>query len=222
MEPDNHLERFASFLNGKRYAEIIRPLLEGNFKRYEEALSRIPQRDIFEVLTKPTHAQGNKPLHILARLGNSLAFAMTVARLTDRENCHKALKKRNSEGLSPLHIAAEKGDVHTVKALIDGVPDRDLMFELLKQTTRKEGLTALQLASKNGHLKLIEYILTSPYFTSQQSNELLHPLNNKNKKPEDLTTNNEVKRIFEDCERIIRGSYSILAPLAIDLNRIDS
>jgi len=54
MEPDNQLEQIASFLNEKRYAEIVRPLLEGNWTKYEEKLSRIPPKDIFPILTKPS------------------------------------------------------------------------------------------------------------------------------------------------------------------------
>jgi len=117
------------------------------------------------------------------------------------------LKKCNFEGLSPLHIAAERGDVYTVQALIKSVPDREMVFKLLKQKTANPSeSTALHLASANGHHALIEYILTSQDLTFQQLDDLLHLPDNGTKTPKCLTTNDEVKKLFKECNIIIRSN----------------
>jgi len=215
MEPDGWLSRFGAYLNDWRDPNEIKPLLNGDYDEFSRRWDAIPKKNLFAISTKPFTKLGNNPLHILARLGNALAFKKAVVSLLDKEECLEALTKWNSKGFSPLHIAAERGDVYILNAVIDGVSDSWMVFELLKQKTKHEGFTALHLASaaingdhaasKSDHLDFINCILTSKYLTFQQLDELVHTCDHRQRHPKSLAANQNIKMMFKNWTQTYKG-----------------
>lgn len=213
MEPITPGERFVSHLNDKRYPKLFRPLLRGDFEQFTERIDLIDSNDVFKILTNEWK-NGNTLLHITAQLGNAHAVKKMIACIPSGNHL-EALIIRNSKGLSLFHIVAEKGDVHTARALIDGVSDRCVVFELLKQKTVSEGYTALHLASANGHFDFIKYILASQCLAIKQVNELL-PIPDKNERhPVNLAANSRVTETFEAWKNAFAGKILMLQQLTM-------
>ncbi|CAH1773894.1 unnamed protein product [Owenia fusiformis] len=90
---------------------------------------------------------GCSPLHYASKEGHLAAIAELI-KLGALLNC------KNNERQSPLHFAAKYGRYNTIRRLLDSIQGSNLINE-----TDGDGLTALHIASMNGHTKVIQLLI---------------------------------------------------------------
>ncbi|OQV20271.1 Transient receptor potential cation channel subfamily A member 1 [Hypsibius exemplaris] len=104
---------------------------------------------VFVRLINEKDKYGCTPLHYAAQNG----FGNTSEALL---RLGASLTAKNTEARSPLHYAAEYGRYNTVKKLLETAQG----FGIINDTDR-QGCTALHLAARNGHTKVVQLLLTN-------------------------------------------------------------
>lgn len=112
----------------------------------------------------------------LRKLDDRLLLICTLGK-SDTKEIERLLKEgadihamRQPEGKTALHLAAHSGAIETVKALVDGHADPDLVD--------RDDRTSLHVAALNGHTDVVEFLLmeagASPNMLDKNDQTALH------------------------------------------------
>ena len=123
-------------------------------------------------------------LHYSCFYGSSKITSELISIYSKNKNfsLNKLLNSLTKEKYSPLYIACYKGEINNVKILLNHLKVLDINI------TDNKGNTPLHIACKNNFLKIVSMLIAS--------NADLFAKNFDGKKPIDLTTNNNIKKIL--------------------------
>ncbi|XP_028924250.1 transient receptor potential cation channel subfamily A member 1 [Ornithorhynchus anatinus] len=100
-----------------------------------------------KALVKEEDVEGCTPLHYACRQGVPLSVNNLLG-------LNVSINSKSKDKKSPLHFAANFGRINTCKRLLRDVTDSRLLNE-----GDQEGMTPLHLAAKNGHDKVVQYLI---------------------------------------------------------------
>ena len=158
---------------------------------FQKMLNSNPSLADFK-LVKNTKNDWNA-LHYSCFYGRSQITSEIISLYSKNKNfiLNELLNSLTKESYTPLYIACYKGEIQTIKILLYYTKFLDINISDLDLNT------PLHIACKNNYLKVVSMLIAS--------NADLFAKNSDNKKPIDLTTNNNIKKIL--IKSMIRSPF---------------
>uniref|UniRef100_A0A4W4HLE7 Transient receptor potential cation channel, subfamily A, member 1a n=1 Tax=Electrophorus electricus TaxID=8005 RepID=A0A4W4HLE7_ELEEL len=116
-------------------------------RRHCSAVPDFSQNEIVKELLNDEDSEGCTPLHYACRLG----IPDSVKNMLGLE---VSLAQKSKQKKSALHFAAEYGRINTCQRLLETMSDTRLLNE-----GDERGMTPLHMASRGGHVKVVELLL---------------------------------------------------------------
>ena len=121
-------------------------------------------------------------LHYSCYYGNRDATAFLLSYNNNSENIHELINSVTKDNYTPLHIACHKSYTDIVKILLLYLKDIDINI------VNNKNETCLHIACKKNSMKIVSMLIAS--------NANLFLKDNNNKKPIELTTDNNIKKLL--------------------------
>ena len=206
-----------------------------NFEEYKRALEesiRMNELDVLEVLIPAGNTKMALPLHIAASMGNieacelllSAGFGFLTSDSNGRTPLHlcamhgtgsvdaavcitllglqgnNAANIRDRQGCTPLHCAIASNNVDAVRWLLD---TKGINVKL----ANGDGLTARDLARKNGYKQIIELLDVKEGFLRPESSKVMTEINAKSKANPGYSEAVDQERIMRVWEAFFENAY---------------